>query len=328
MLYDNHYRQINYLRLAVTDRCNLRCSYCMPEDGLEWLGRKEVMSYEEILRISSVMIDMGIDKIRITGGEPFVRKDIIELIAQLAQFEKLKKINLTTNGVLTAPYVPLFKRFKITSCNLSLDTLDSNLFFQITRRDEFSAVMQTLDSLLTHDIEVKINAVVMDNINTDEIIKMVEMTKKMPISMRFIEEMPFNGGGNAYSGIFWNHQKILETIQETYPTLQKIPDPPNSTAYHYKIPNHQGTIGIIAAYTRSFCGSCNRIRLTPDGNLQTCLYGSPVLNVKDMMRSDLKDNEIEHFLQQAFQNRAKDGWQAEKERQQAGIFASMATIGG
>jgi molybdenum cofactor biosynthesis protein A len=300
----------------------------MPEDGLEWLGRKEVMSYEEILRISALMIDMGIDKIRITGGEPFVRKDIIELIAQLAQFDKLKKINLTTNGVLTAPYIPLFKRYKINSCNLSLDTLDSERFFQITRRDEFSAVMQTLDVLLTHGIEVKINAVVMNDINTDEIVKMVELTKNLPISMRFIEEMPFNGEGNAYSGIVWNHQKILATIQESYPTLQKIPDPPNSTAYLYKIPNHQGTIGIIAAYTRSFCGSCNRIRLTPDGNLQTCLYGSPVLNVKDMMRSDLKDTEMRYFLQQAFQNRAKDGWEAEKKRQQEGFFASMATIGG
>jgi cyclic pyranopterin phosphate synthase len=300
----------------------------MPEDGLDWLGRKEIMSYEEMLRISKLLVQMGIDKIRITGGEPFVRKDIILFISELAKINGLKQINLTTNGVLTQPFIPEFKALKIKSCNLSLDTLNRQRFFDITRRDEFDNVMKTLDALLMHDIEVKINAVVMKNINTDEIHEMVALTQKLPIAMRFIEEMPFNGEGHDYSGIEWNYIKILDTIKNSFPDIYKIKDSPNSTALNYKIPNHKGTVGIIPAYTRSFCGSCNRIRLTPEGSLKTCLYGDAVLNVKDMMRADLTDLEMQTFLQNSFQNRAKDGWEAEKQRQQNGIFESMASIGG
>jgi molybdenum cofactor biosynthesis protein A len=328
MLFDNHNRPINYLRLAVTDRCNLRCTYCMPEDGLEWLHRKEIMSYEEMLRVCGVMVKMGIDKIRITGGEPFAKKDIMLFISELAKLEGLKKINLTTNGVLTEPYISEFKKLKITSCNLSLDTLDRERFFEITRRDELPAVLKTMDALLAHDIEVKVNAVVMNGVNSDEIAAMVALTKDLPIAMRFIEEMPFNGEGNDYSGILWNHKKILNEIKHSFPNIYKIKDPENSTAFNYQIPNHKGTVGIIAAYTRSFCGTCNRIRLTPEGSLKTCLYGDSVLNVKDMMRNGFSDDEMAVLLKQTFQNRAKDGWEAEKNRKAKGIFESMAMIGG
>ncbi len=328
MFFDNHNRPINYLRLAVTDRCNLRCTYCMPEDGLEWLHRNEVMRYEEMLRICTLMVKMGIDKIRITGGEPFARKDIMLFISELAKLNGLKKINLTTNGVLIAPYIPEFKKLKISSCNLSLDTLNRERFFEITRRDELQEVLKTMDALLANDIEVKVNAVVMNGVNSDEIAAMVALTKDLPIAMRFIEEMPFNGEGNDYSGVLWNHTKILGEIKRSFPAIYKIKDPENSTAFNYHIPNHKGTVGIIAAYTRSFCGTCNRIRLTPEGSLRTCLYGDSVLNVKDMMRNGFSDDEMSVLLQQAFQNRAKDGWEAEKKRKTKGIFESMAMIGG
>ena len=162
MLIDNHGRIINYMRLAVTDRCNLRCFYCMPEDGLNWLSRAELMSYEEMLRASALLVKMGIEKIRITGGEPFVRKDIMKLLTNLSKLDGLKELSMTTNGVLTAPYVAEMKALGIRSVNLSLDTLDANRFFTITHRDEFANVMHTLDELLKHNIEVKINAVVMD----------------------------------------------------------------------------------------------------------------------------------------------------------------------
>jgi molybdenum cofactor biosynthesis protein A len=328
MLFDNHNRPINYLRLAVTDRCNLRCTYCMPEHGLEWLSRKELMSYEEMLRVCTMLVNMGIDKIRITGGEPFVRKDIMQFMRALAALEGLKQLNLTTNGVLTAPFIPEFKKLKIRSVNLSLDTLDRARFFEITRRDEFLDVMHTLDELLKYGLEVKINAVVMDGKNIDDILPLVEMTKTMPISVRFIEEMPFNGAGNTYSGIKWNFIKILETITAAYPTIQKMPDPPNATAYHYHIPNHKGTVGIIAAYTRSFCGTCNRIRLTPEGVLKTCLYGDGVLNVKDLMRENEHNIDLQAQFLKALQHRAKDGWEAERDRDPLNIHASMAMIGG
>lgn len=329
MLKDNHGRTVNYLRLAVTDRCNLRCFYCMPEEGLEWLSRKELMTYEEMLHVCSLLVTMGIDKIRITGGEPFVRKDIMHFLTALSKLEGLRQITITTNGVLTAPHIPALKKLGIYSVNLSLDTLDRNRFFSITRRDELPLVMETFNQLLFHDMEVKLNAVVMDKKNTQDIIPLVELTKNLPVSVRFIEEMPFNGDGSHYTGLPWDYIRIFNHIKETFPSIKKIPDPPYSTSYNYQIPGYKGSIGIIAAYTRSFCGSCNRIRITPQGTLKTCLYDDGVLNIKDLVREGYNDEELKHFLLNAFGHRAIDGWQAEKLRKEKGpVHESMATIGG
>ena len=292
MLTDNHGRPINYLRLAVTDRCNLRCFYCMPEDGLNWLSRTDLMSYEEMLRICSLLVKMGIKKIRITGGEPFVRKDMMQLLTALSALNGLDELSITTNGVLTAPHVAQLKSIGIHSVNLSLDTLDAGRFFAITRRDEFSAVMKTLDELLKHDIAVKINAVVMDGKNTQDIIPMVEMTKDLPVSVRFIEEMPFNGDGHVYEGLKWDYVRILDEITGKYPTINKIKDTANSTSYNYHIPGHKGDVGIIAAYSRTFCGTCNRIRITPSGVLKNCLYDDGVLNIKELLRDGKNDDTI------------------------------------
>jgi len=329
VLKDNHGRTVNYLRLAVTDRCNLRCFYCMPEEGLEWLSRKELMTYEEMLHVCSLLVTMGIDKIRITGGEPFVRKDIMHFLTALSKLEGLRQITITTNGVLTAPHIPALKKLGIYSVNLSLDTLDRNRFFSITRRDELPLVMETFNQLLFHDMEVKLNAVVMDKKNTQDIIPLVELTKNLPVSVRFIEEMPFNGEGSHYTGLPWDYIRIFNHIKETFPDIKKIPDPPYSTSYNYQIPGYKGSIGIIAAYTRSFCGSCNRIRITPQGTLKTCLYDDGVLNIKDLVREGYNDEELKHFLLNAFGHRAIDGWQAEKLRKEKGpVHESMATIGG
>lgn len=328
-MIDNHGRTINYLRLAVTDRCNLRCFYCMPEEGLNWLSRTELMNYEEMLSICTLLVKMGIDKIRITGGEPFVRKDIMKFLTALSKLEGLKQITITTNGVLTAPLVPELKKIGIHSINLSLDTLDRNRFFAITRRDELPDVLETLDQLLRHDMEVKLNAVVMDGKNTGDIVSLVNLTKDLPVSVRFIEEMPFNGEGSHYQQLVWDHIQIFKTIKETFPDIQKIPDPPFSTSYNYHIPGHKGSVGIIAAYTRSFCGTCNRIRITPHGMLKTCLYDDGVLNVKDLMRSGLTENELQNALLDAFLKRAPDGWVAERNRaEKLPAHESMATIGG
>ena len=329
MLIDNHGRNINYLRLAVTDRCNLRCFYCMPEDGLNWLSRKELMSYEEMLHTCSLLVKMGIQKIRITGGEPFVRKDIMTLLTSISQLDGLQDLSITTNGVLTAPYVPELKKIGIRSVNLSLDTLDANRFFTITRRDEFANVMAALEALLHHDIEVKINAVVMDGKNTQDIIPLVEMTKDLPVSVRFIEEMPFNGDGHIYTGLQWDYVRILDEIKNKYPQIKKLTDPAYSTSYNYQIPGHKGTVGIIAAYSRTFCGTCNRIRITPQGELKTCLYDDGGLNIKDLIRNGTSDDELRSVLLDAFGNRAADGWEAEKSRViHPGLHESMASIGG
>ncbi|MES2109016.1 MAG: GTP 3',8-cyclase MoaA [Bacteroidota bacterium] len=329
MLLDNHGRKINYLRLAVTDRCNLRCFYCMPEEGLNWLSRKELMTYEEMLRCCSTLTEMGIDKIRITGGEPFVRKDIMNFMTALSKLPGLNELTITTNGVLTAPHVAELKAIGVRSVNLSLDTLDAGRFFSITGRDEFANVMQTLDALLKHDMEVKINAVVMDGKNTRDIIPVAELTKQLPVSVRFIEEMPFNGDGHIYTGLKWDYVRILDEIKSVYPDIKKLDDPQYSTAYNYQIPGHKGTVGIIAAYSRTFCGTCNRIRITPDGGLKTCLYDNGILNIKDLMRQGAGEEDLKNTLLNAFNNRPKDGWEAERERvESTGVHESMATIGG
>ena len=328
VLYDNHGRPINYLRLAVTDRCNLRCFYCMPEEGIRYLPKKELLSYEEIERLIALMADMGITKVRLTGGEPFVRTDLMKLIRKIKTIPGIRDLHLTTNGVLTDNYIPELKSL-ISSVNLSLDTLNRERFKEITRRDEFDAVWNTFQLLMETSTPVKINAVVMDGKNIDDIIPLVELTKQYPVSVRFIEEMPFNGEGSHYPTLTWTYKKIVEYIRTHYPYLYKVQDPENSTAYHYAIPGHKGNVGVIAAFSRTFCGTCNRIRVTAQGVLKTCLYDDGVLNIRDLMRSGSSDTQITEKLLHAFSHRPKDGMEAEENRvNHSPVSESMSTIGG
>ena len=328
-LYDNHGRPINYLRLAVTDRCNLRCFYCMPEEGIKYMPKKELLTFEEIERLITMLAPLGISKIRLTGGEPFVRNDLMKLIRRIVEIEGIKDLHITTNGILSAPHISELKSLGIASVNLSLDTLDRGRFKVITRRDEFEKTWETLHSLIENDIPVKINAVVMDGKNIDDILPMVELTKKFLVSVRFIEEMPFNGSGQLSSNLTWTYNKIVNHIKSKYPTLQRLTDPPHSTSYNYQVPGHLGTVGVIAAFSRTFCGSCNRIRITAQGVLKTCLYDDGVLNIKDLMRLGKSDLEIEDHLLYAFNSRAKDGFEAEAQRKEgAPAIESMSTIGG
>jgi cyclic pyranopterin phosphate synthase len=217
----------------------------------------------------------------------------------------------------------------IASVNLSLDTLDRERFKIITRRDEFEKTWNTLQQLLKAEIPVKINAVVMDGKNIDDILPLVELTRQHAVSVRFIEEMPFNGEGNHYATLPWTYKKILDLIRSHYPFLERLPDPPHSTSYNYKIPGHKGDVGVIAAFSRTFCGTCNRIRVTAQGVLKTCLYDDGVLNIKNLMRSGKSNVEIKVELLKAFSSRPKDGFEAEKLRG-SGTPAreSMSTIGG
>lgn len=328
-LYDNHGRRINYLRLAVTDRCNLRCFYCMPEQGIKYMSREDLLTYEEMIRLVRLLVTLGIDKVRITGGEPFIRRDMMNFLTELSAIPGLTQINITTNGTTTAPLIPELARLGIHSINLSLDTLDRDRFFQITRRDQFDQVMETFNALLEYGIKTKINAVVMAGQNIEDLVPMAELTREHPVSVRFIEEMPFNGEGQHYEQLQWHHAKILAHLQESFPTLKKLPDPPSSTAYTYRIPGHKGSIGIIAAYSRTFCGTCNRIRITPQGALKTCLYDNGVFNIRDLIRAGATDEQITDTFLDALGNRAKDGWEAERKRGlDLPVKESMAKIGG
>lgn len=301
----------------------------MPAEGIDYIPKTELLTFEEIERLIALFASMGISKIRLTGGEPFVRNDLMKLIQRIVEVPGVQELHLTTNGVLTVPYIPELKKLGITSVNLSLDTLDKSRFFTITRRDEFEKVMNTFHQLLKHDIPVKINAVVMEGKNIDDIIPLIELTKKHPVSVRFIEEMPFNGIGNHYPTLNWTYHKILNYIQHHYPSLARASDPQHATASHYTIPGHQGTIGIIAAFSRTFCGTCNRIRLTAQGVLKTCLYDDGVFSLRDLLRSTRDDLVVKQKLLEAFHSRASNGFEAEeKRRHHAPVIESMSTIGG
>lgn len=302
----------------------------MPEEGIRYLPKKELLTFEEIIRLVSVLATMGISKLRLTGGEPFVRNDLMQLISRLVEVPGIRDLHLTTNGLLTAPHIPELKRLGIASVNLSLDTLDRERFRQITRRDEFDQTLRTLNLLLASEIPLKLNAVVMADKNIDDIVPLAALTRNHNIDIRFIEEMPFNGDGRtAEPRLVWNHTRILAHLREHFPDIEKVTDAENATASHYKIPNHRGTVGIIAAFSRTFCGSCNRIRVTAQGTLKTCLYDDGVMNIKELLRSGISDEALEEKLLYAFNHRAKNGFEAEATRKNhAKAHESMSTIGG
>lgn len=299
----------------------------MPEGSIQYLPKKSLLSFEEIERLLLILANLGISKVRFTGGEPFLRNDLMQLIRKTSAIAGIKDIHLTTNGVLTAPHIPELKELNIASVNLSLDTLDKKRFYQITQRDEFDKTLDTLLLLQKSEIPVKINAVVMEGKNIEDIIPLAELTREQNVDVRFIEEMPFNGKGLAPAPPVWNHRRILSHLNEHFGTLIRLEDAPHSTSNGYRIPGYQGSLGIIAAYSRTFCGSCNRIRITPQGMLKTCLYDGGALNLKDLMRGGKSNGEIRDALLKAFANRAKDGFEAEN-RNSIRAFESMSSIGG
>jgi len=327
-LIDNHGRPITYLRLAVTDRCNLRCFYCMPADGIPHLPQNELLSYEEMHRLTSVLAEVGIKKVRITGGEPFVRKDLVPFLESLTQIKGIEQVSMTTNGVLTAPHILDLKRLKIGPINLSLDTLDKTRFFKISRRDLLEPVLDTFHQLLEVGISTKINMVVMDGINSEDIVPMAELTRKHAVEVRFLEEMPFNGAGNRHQELIWNHKKIMEVLHSAYSDLAPLDAEWGATATLYKPKGHLGTLGVIPSFSRTFCGSCNRIRITPLGGLKTCLYDNGVLDLRTLMRNGASDSELKTAFRHAVGNRAKDGIEAENNREKGPVMESMTTIGG
>ncbi|HYG04752.1 MAG TPA: GTP 3',8-cyclase MoaA [Chryseosolibacter sp.] len=326
-LFDNHGRILNYVRIAVTDRCNLRCSYCMPND-IRYLPKSHLLTFEEIERMVAIFAGLGISKVRLTGGEPFMCKGLPDLIERILRVEGISECHITTNGVLTAPYVPILRNLGVTSVNLSLDAFDRQRFHRITGRDDFEKCLAALHLLLEHEIPVKINCVVMDGLNTDDIIPLIELTKDTPVSVRFIEAMPFNGGDFKHD-LVWDHRKILSHITSKFSTLTAIKTDPNSTAVTYKIPGYSGTVGIIAGFSRTFCGTCNRIRVTAQGTLKTCLYDNGVFSLRDLLRAGASDSIIEAKLTDAFQQRFRDGREAEQIHSSTSkYYGSMSVIGG
>ncbi len=324
-LVDNFNRRIDYLRLAVTDRCNLRCVYCMPAEGIPFMPRDQVLRYEEMERLVRIVAAMGIRKVRLTGGEPFVRKDLINFIERLVAIPGIQSVHITTNGVLTRPYVKQLKELGIGGVNLSLDTLKRDRFQQIARRDALPAVLDTFYALLEADIPLKVNMVVFDHVNSDEIIPMSHLARDYPIELRYIEQMPFDGG-TGRSAVHFNYARILQTLREAYPAMRSI-DLPDATARVFHVPGFRGRLGIIGGFSRVFCATCSRMRITAAGQLKTCLYDNGVLDLRSLLRSGASDEQIAAAIREKILDRAADGFQAEQ-RARKQTTTSMAEIGG
>jgi len=330
MLFDSFGRQITYLRLAVTDRCNLRCTYCMPAEGIDIVNRKELLTYKEMYRIVRVLTELGITKLRLTGGEPFVRKDFIRFLDMLSFNDLLEEIHITTNGTLISEHVEqLQKLSKVKSVNLSIDSLNSENFLRISRRDLFTKVMQALTILEQSDLKLKLNVVVQSGVNTDEINDFVALVKDKDIELRFIEEMPFNGFGKRAVDIPWNYEKIFEEIKRKNPSIQPLPIEKSSTSHLFTIEGSKGIVGIIPAYTRTICSDCNRIRITSKGELKNCLFDEGVYSIRDFIRAGASNEELKQQFIQLVSKKPKDGFQAELSRQKNKLVSeSMSTIGG
>ncbi len=326
-LIDNFGRQITYLRLAVTDRCNLRCQYCMPAHGIDIVDRNELLTYKEMYRITRVLSELGVNKVRLTGGEPFVRKDFMSLLEMLDFNDLLDEINITTNGALISKHIENIEHLKVKSINLSLDSLNREKFAEITRRDVFDEVYKTLEILEDSKLNLKLNVVVQSGINTDEIVDFVELTKHKNIAVRFIEEMPFNGVGQKEMNEVWNYDRIIENIENKFSNIEKLIDKKSSTSLNFKIPNYKGTFGIIPAFTRTICGDCNRIRITATGLFKNCLFDDGVFNVRDFMRNGASNDDLKELFLSIVAKKPKDGFVAEENRS-SNVSESMSTIGG
>ena len=316
------------MRLAVTDRCNLRCQYCMPEKGIDIVNRKELLSYKEMYRITRVLSELGVDKVRLTGGEPFVRKDFVNFLESLSFNENLKEINITTNGALIANHIPLLEKIKINAVNLSIDSLDRKRFFEITRRDVFPDVWETYQKLLRSNLSLKLNVVIQSGVNTQEINDFIELTKDDKVSVRFIEEMPFNGKGIRQVKEVWDYNKILNEIHLKYKKISPVESSKSSTSKNFRIEGYQGTFGIIPAFTRSICTDCNRIRITATGLFKNCLFDDGVFNLKDFIRKGASDKDLKELFIATVQQKPLNGFVAEANRKKGKISESMSTIGG
>ena len=286
MIIDSYNRVHDYLRISLTDNCNLRCFYCMPEEEYDFAAASKLMQPAEIEALAKIFVGQGVKKIRLTGGEPLVRKDAAAIILALAALPV--ELTLTTNGARLHEFVDTFKIGGIRSINISLDTLLADKFTLITRRNIFKQVKDNIDLMLGQGLHVKVNMVVMKGLNEDEINDFIEWTKDTPVHVRFIEFMPFTGNRWTSNKVFSLHE-ILETISKQY-NFTPLEGKPHDTAKHFAVPGHAGTFAVISTMTEPFCGGCNRMRLTADGKLKNCLFSSyetdlltPLRNGEDVL---------------------------------------------
>ncbi|MEG0848538.1 GTP 3',8-cyclase MoaA [Flavobacterium plurextorum] len=301
ILTDGFGRRHNYLRISLLEKCNLRCTYCMPADGIALSPKASLMTAEEIFSIAETFVKNGVDKIRLTGGEPLLRKDFPEIISKLASLDI--SLSITTNGILIDRHIAVLKQFKIKKINLSLDTLISSKFHAVTLRNQFEKVIDNLHLLLNNDFQVKVNVVLMKGFNDNEIVDFVKLTQFLPISVRFIEFMPFAGNEWDRSKMV-SQNEILSLVGNTFSSdqIQKLEDEKNFTSRNYKIKDFQGDFGIISSITNPFCDSCNRIRLTADGKIKNCLFSN---SETDLLTPFRNGESIMNLIETSIQSKKK-----------------------
>ncbi|XP_054716310.1 molybdenum cofactor biosynthesis protein 1-like [Uloborus diversus] len=313
-LIDTFERRHNYLRISLTEKCNLRCQYCMPEEGVNLSPSSQLLTTKEIILLCSLFSKLGVNKVRLTGGEPLVRKDIVEIVKSLKDLKSLNTIGITTNGIVLHKKLKELKEAGLNAINISLDTMVPSKFEFLTRRRGWDNVVHSIHSALEMGFDpVKINCVVMKGINDDELCSFVKFTENQKVDVRFIEYSPFSGNK-------WNNKKMvpylsmIDIIKKEYPELKRSQDKPNDTAKAYKIPNFKGQIGFITSMTENFCGSCNRLRITADGHLKVCLFGKEEVSLRDILRKGNSEEELIHVISTAV---------LDKKKQHAGMFNLM-----
>ena len=299
-LVDGHGRTIGDVRISVTDRCNFRCQYCMPAEGLPWLQRDALLSYEEIARLVRLLAAMGVHDVRLTGGEPLVRRDLWRLVEQLAAIDDVHDLSLTTNGYLLTRQVDDLVRAGLRRLNVSLDSLAPDRFFQLTRRDALAQVLEGLEAAQRHPElrPIKVNVVALRDFTESEVVRFAEFARQHPYEVRFIEFMPLDADHA------WTRDKVLPNadivamIDAVYP-LEAVGRERHGTARRYRFADGNGSMGFISPVSEPFCGDCNRIRLTAEGELRTCLFSLTETDLRGPLRSGATDAELEEIVRDA-----------------------------
>jgi cyclic pyranopterin phosphate synthase len=326
-LKDGHGRLIGDVRISVTDRCNFRCQYCMPAEGLPWLERNEILTFEEIVRIVALMASMGVGDVRLTGGEPLVRRGFPKLAAMLAPLEDIHDLSVTTNGFLLERDAEALVAAGVNRFNVSIDSLQQDRFFELTRRDALPKVLRGLERLASFPEAhpIKVNAVAIRGFTEEEVLPFAEMARRTPYEIRFIEFMPLDADQEWTPEQVLSGAEIRAAIEEVYP-LEPEPREPSATARVYRFADGKGRIGFINPVSEPFCGDCNRIRLTAEGKLRTCLFSLNETDLREPLRAGASDAELEEIIRDAV-------WRKELKHHvgEAGFVRparSMSAIGG
>jgi cyclic pyranopterin phosphate synthase len=299
-LVDGHGRSIGDVRISVTDRCNFRCQYCMPAEGLPWLNRDELLTYEEITRLVALLASMGVHDVRLTGGEPLVRKELWRLVESLSAIEDVHDLSLTTNGYLLARQVEDLVRAGLRRVNVSLDSLAPDRFFQLTRRDSLNQVLEGLEAAQQHPElrPIKVNVVALKDFTEDEVLRFAEFARQHPYEVRFIEFMPLDADRTWTRDKVLANAEIVKLIDAVYP-LEAVGRERHGTARRYRFADGTGEMGFISPVTEPFCGDCNRIRLTAEGQMRTCLFSMNETDLRSPLRAGASDEELEQIVRDA-----------------------------